>query len=235
MKRLSIVALVFSIAFLVFFLGPPFLSMEFGPYPLMRVGDVFDLLTPLVLIPLYLCLYRLGEGRPVSLKGGIFFVAFAALWVLGQGMHLAANSIGHLLENMRGIDALTLTGFYDEVLSHYLWHFGIFALSALVIYRHWRAPVAPDRSMPWAPVIAAGVIYGFAYFAAVIEGATTPAGVPFAGIAAVFLLVWGRKSLAREPVLAFFLVAYVLAAVLFLGWGIYWRGLPEFSDVGIID
>jgi hypothetical protein len=53
MKRLSFLSLVFAILFAVFFLGPPFLNMQFSLYPLMKIADVFDLLTPLVLIPLY--------------------------------------------------------------------------------------------------------------------------------------------------------------------------------------
>ncbi len=55
-------------------------------------------------------------------------------------MHLAANSISHLMEEMKHSDAYTLTHFYDEVLSHSLWHVGIVGLSALLLYRQWRNP-----------------------------------------------------------------------------------------------
>jgi hypothetical protein len=234
MKRLSVLILIFSVAFLVFFFGPPFLSKEFGPYPLMKTGDFFDLFTPLVLVPLYWAIYRLDGSRPIGLKGSVVFMVFVAFWVLGQGMHLAANSIGHLLESMKGTDVYDLTRFYDEVLSHYLWHFGICALSATLIYRQWRNPLAEGRPVRWA-LITAGLIYGFAYFGLVIEGATTPMGVPFAVLATLVILIWGRKNLGQRPVLTFFLVAYLLATLLFLIWGIYWQGLPEFSEVGIID
>jgi hypothetical protein len=234
MKRFSLLILVFSIAFLVFFFGPPFLSKQFGPYPLMKVGDVFDLFTPLVLIPLYWALYRLDE-RPLSVKSGVVFMILVAFWVLGQGMHLAANSIGHLLvDNMKNTAVYDLTNFYDEVLSHYLWHFGVIALSAALIYRHWKNPLKEGNTRQWV-VTVAGLIYGFAYFGLVIEGATTPLGVLFAFLAAIFILIWGQNNLKQQPVLSFFLVAYLLAAVLFLVWGIYWHGLPEFSEVGIIN
>jgi hypothetical protein len=36
------------------------------------------------------------------------------------------------------------------------------------------------------------------------------------------------------PVVAFFLTAYLLATILFAIWAIYWGGLPEFSEVGLI-
>jgi len=52
MSRLTRLILVFSVAFAVFFVGPLVLSSQFGPYPLMKLGDVLDLLAPVVLIPL---------------------------------------------------------------------------------------------------------------------------------------------------------------------------------------
>ena len=53
MSRLSRLILVFSVLFAVFFMGPPLPGVQFGPYPLMKVAELFDLLTPLILIPLY--------------------------------------------------------------------------------------------------------------------------------------------------------------------------------------
>lgn len=143
-------------------------------------------------------------------------------------MHLSANSVGHLLEGMKGSDVYNLTNFYDEVLSHYLWHLGILGLSAVLIYRQWRNPFTDGRAILWI-LILAGIIFGFAYFVIVIEAATTPMGVPFAVSAALFILIWGRKKLSQQPLLAFFLVAYLVATALFLGWGIYWHGLPELA------
>ena len=63
MKRLSFLILVFAILFAVFFIGPSLLSQRFSPYPLMKIGDVFEILTPLVLIPLYWLLYRQSEEK----------------------------------------------------------------------------------------------------------------------------------------------------------------------------
>jgi len=233
MKRLSILILVFSISFAVFFMVPPFLNRQFGPYPLMKIADVFDLFTPFVLILLYWLLFRLDGKSAPSLSENLVFLIFAVFWVAGQGMHLTANSIGHLLKGMENSAVFNLTDFYDEVLGHYLWHFGVVGLSALLVYRQWRNPFTEARAVTWA-VILAGVIYGFTYFAIIIEGATTPLGVPFSVLMVLFGLIWGRKKLKIQPLLFFFLIAYFLAVVLFLGWGIYWHGLPEFSKVGII-
>lgn len=233
MKRLSLFILVFAIAFAIFFFGPPLLSQQFGAYPLMKNGDVFDLLTPLVLIPLYWLMFRIEENKRPSLKEILAFVVLAAFWVEGQGMHLAANSIGHLLEEVKGSDVYNLTYFYDEVLSHYFWHFGIVGLSALVIFRQWRNPFTEGRAAMWLPILA-GVIHGFAFFVIVVEAGTAPLGVAFAALAALFVLVWGRKNLRFQPLLLFFLTSYLLALLLFAGWGIYWQGLPQFSELGWI-
>ncbi len=141
MKRLSLFILIFSITFTLFLFGPPLLNKQFSIYPLMKIGDVFDIFTPLILIPLYWLLFRLAEDKSPSLKENLIFLFIAAFWVVGHGMHLSANSIGHLLEGTEGSDVYNLAYFYDEILSHYLWHFGIVGLSALVIFRQWKIPL----------------------------------------------------------------------------------------------
>ena len=40
--------------------------------------------------------------------------------------------------------------------------------------------------------------------------------------------------LRRYPLAAFFTLAYTLATILLIGWGIYWQGFPQFSDLGWI-
>ena len=232
-KRLSLYILIFAIALTVFVLGPPFLGFKFGLYPLMKFADIFDLFTPLVLIPLYWLLFRLGRDYQPTIKENLTFMILTAFWVLGKGMHLTGNSIGHLTENMSGTDVFQLTSFYDEKLGHYLWHFGVIGLSALLIYRQWKNSFT-EGSRWKGYIIAGSILYGFTFFAMVIEGATTPMGIPFAVLALVFILVWGRKNLAHQPLLIFFLISYGISLLLFAIWGIWQKGLPEFSDVGFI-
>jgi hypothetical protein len=232
-SRLNRLILVFSVAFAVFFMVPPFLSSQFGPYPLMKVADVFDLFTPLVLIPLYWLLYQVGQEKRPSLGEGVAFTVLAALWVLGQGMHLAANSIGHLLEEMSGSDAYVLTYFYDETLGHILWHSGVMGLSALLQVRQWRNPFSGERAS-LGLLLPAGIIHGLTFFVIVIEGGTALLAIPFALIAVLAVLIWGRGKLREQPLLLFFLVSYIVAMLFMAGWGIYWRGLPQFSELGFI-
>src|SRR5438094_10251358 len=102
MKQFSRLILLFSLVFAVFFVGPPLLHKDFAFFPLMSTGEVLDLLTPVVLLPLYWLLYQRDSVKSVPLTGCIIFLILAAFWVEGQGMHLSANSIGHLLTAMEG-------------------------------------------------------------------------------------------------------------------------------------
>ena len=233
MIRLSRLILAFALLSMVFFLGPALLSQQFGPYPLMRNGDVFDLLTPLVLIPLYWLLFQIRRDLTPNQREMLAFLIFVVLWVMGQGMHLAANSISHLMESMQSSDAYTLTHFYDETLSHYLWHVGIVGLSALLLYRQWRNPFS-EKVATMRLTSVAGAIYGATFFAVILEGGTAPLGIPFAVLVAIFGLAAGRQQRKSQPLLVFFLVSSLVSLVLFSSWAIYWGGLPQFSEVGLI-
>jgi hypothetical protein len=224
--------LIFAFTFAAFFILPAFLDFPFPPYPLMRVGDAFDLLTPLVLIPLYWALFVRVSPESPKQATVIAFLLLAALWVLGQGAHLAANSIGHQLEELKNTEAYTLTYFYDEVLSHYLWHLGIFGLMALLMVTDARSR-AGDGGRLLAQLPAA-LIYGFTFFLIIIEGQTWPIGLPFAAIASLTPLVFKRRELSGKPVLGAFTLAHLVALILIVGWWIYWGEPIEFSAVGII-
>ena len=234
MKRLSWLALLFAILYAVLILLPAFLSAQFGPYSLMKNGDILDIITPIILIPLYWLLFQLVPGQLPRQVPMLLFMALAGAWAAGQGMHLSANSIGHLLSSAGGGDAYKLTHFYDEDLSHYLWHLGVVGLSALILYRQWRYSFsAPTEGL--AATIVGGLIYGFTYVASVLEAGTAPLGVPFAIAVAFFGLIWGRKRFRQQPMTTFFVVAYTLATLLIIVWFIWHGGLPEPSEVGLID
>jgi hypothetical protein len=164
----------------------------------------------------------------------------AALWVEGQGMHLAANSINNLIEGLadRGVidvqqtDIYQLTYFYDEYLSHYLWHLGVVGLAALLVYRDWKRPDA-ILTLWWAAILA-GLLYGFTLFCIFLEGQTLALGLPFVLIITLLGVIWGRKHLGRKPLLAFFFISCLVAALMLVGWGLYWGGFPQFTEVGLI-
>ena len=74
MKRMSLLTLVFAILSLIFFLGLVFLRTPFSLYPLMSYQDALDLLTPLILIPIYWLMFKYASGKPPEpgRRAGIF-------------------------------------------------------------------------------------------------------------------------------------------------------------------
>jgi hypothetical protein len=213
-----------------------------APFPLYRLvswQDVLDLLTPIVLIPLYWAMYRRAAARGASETSDLAFVTFAAVWTLGHGMHLSANSIHNLVDaeakrhtlDLAGSDLLRLIYFFDERLSHPVWYAGILALAGLLVAREARAP-AGIATVTWVTWVAGGV-YGLTLFCVFVEGQAVYLGLPCAAMAAAYALRT-RRELGQRPLGAFFGVAFLVALLLFAGWGLYWKGFPQFTDVGLI-
>ncbi len=239
----------FAYAFAWFIIAPVTLSEPLPGFALLQVSEAVDLFAPLVLFPIYWVLFQGARAGAASTGATIAFLVFAGFWGVGHGVHLAANSIAHLVRENTPERLAALTHFYDETLGHYLWHTGAFGLSAMLTWRALGASGAHDdvdaRGVAAAVAARSLVLpvaaHGVTLFLMTIEGATTPISIPFA---AVFVAIVGaralraprrREWLLQRPLAAFFLASYVIALVLIAGWAIYWRGLPEFSEVGIID
>lgn len=224
--------LLFAVSFAFFILAPAFLGQPFPAYQLMHWADALDLLTPLILIPLYWLLFSDDHRVPRARNLVILFLVLAALWTLGHGMHLAANSISNLL-GPGSTDVHDLVHFYDEVLSHYLWHIAIVGLSILLL-SGLPTPRLHSALASWTTVIPAAFLYGFTYFAAVNEGGTVPFGLPAAVLVLLAILAKRRSHIRSASLVAFFFLGYALALVLFAAWFAYWGGFPEFSATGLI-
>lgn len=229
MKRLPILILIFSIAFAIFILIPGLLNKPFSPYPNLKIADILDLFTPLVIILLYFLLLQFGSNQIPNFKSMIILIIFAVVWVEGQAMHLAANSIGHWLSDSMSDEIYQVTYFYDEVLSHYIWHFGVAALSVQLMYRSWRYPFKYSSRLILETI--AAVIYGITIFIMSVEGGTVPLLFPFSVLAVIICSIWGWSKFKHIPVLTFFLLGYAIAAILLSGWGLYWSGFPQFSEL----
>ena len=240
MNRQAQLTIWFAVLSVVFFLLLIFLRVPFGLYPLMSVQDAFDILTPLVLIPIYWLMVTAAARRSPTLFEQIAFLVLAGFWVSGHGMHLSANSINNLTEGLAREQEIDITGtsihqliyFYDEKLSHYLRDIGIIGLAGLVIWRAWRG--SDDEATTWWVAVLSGLLYGFTLFCIFLEGQTVALGLPFVAIAVSMVLWRGRGKLAHSQILAFFFVACLAALVLFIGWALYWGGFPQFSEVGLI-
>jgi hypothetical protein len=79
-----------------------------------------------------------------------------------------------------------------------------------------------------------GIIYGLSYSLMFLEGEDVFLGLPFALLVVLVSLIWGRRRLAVQPVLAFFFTSCLAASVVFLGWLLYWGSFIPPSGAGII-
>ena len=110
-----------------------------------------------------------------------------------------------------------MTNFFDEGLSHYLWHIGFLGLIAILTYGNWR--YASEEQTNWWLVAPAGILYGFTCFCIILEGGTWQMGFPFLTILTLLILSRGRGKLEQKPFLSFLGLSCLLASLLFIGWG----------------
>lgn len=235
MQRSSLAPLLlaYSLAFALFLLAPALLGFGRGLHPDTTVADVFDLFAPLALIPLSWAVFsRASPDRPSATATTLFLVT-AALWVLGHGTHLAANSIGNLISDTGSptpTPVQDLVHFYDETLSHELWHAAILGLAALILWRA-RASAATQTASPLVVALSAA-IYGFTLFLIVVEGGTVPLSLPASALLAAAGLWRWRAAHSLHPVIAMFVAAHALAFALLVIWGLWHAGFPQFTDLG---
>ncbi len=82
------------------------------------------------------------------------------------------------------------------------------------------------------PQILGALAYGFIYFATGVEGQTVPLALPFSLAYAVWSLA--RRRSESGAVRAFYTIAALTSILLFLVWGVWHRGFPEFSRTGLL-
>jgi len=213
--------------------------------PGLTLGDFIDVATPFILVFLYTLVGRalfVGSrgARPDSsgapdLGPRMLLILGGFALVLGHGMHVAANSIHDAITRARLPDPLGLADWWDERVSHYLIDSSKVAICVglTLLERRVHAPSEPASKAKTrgGRITIGAAAYGFIFFAAGVEGQTVPLLLPFA----VAYLAWALTP-ARpiRPVRRFFGVGAAVSILLFAVWGIWHRGFPEFSAVGMI-
>jgi hypothetical protein len=222
--RLPAALLAYAAALAVFLLVPPFFKGSVGPVAAFTVQEALDLLTPLVVLPLawYVLDCTGGLGR----RGLIAFLVAAALWTEGQGIHLAANAIGDAFGSHAAAEAFyaTVPGeldlWFDEGLSHWMWHLAWAAISILMLALATTGEGRTARAGRMAHGVAgvAGLLYGATFFAATTEGETTLIGIPLSVLLVVWAAVARRRGRSRSPVVTFFIVGPATTLLAYLTW-----------------
>ena len=92
-----------------------------------------------------------------------------------------------------------------------------------------RTRMSADRTLMSVIRTALSLIgFGFTICTNSIEGGTAALGLA----CGVVFVAWGVRRSGRLPELL--VPAYGLACVGLIGWGLYWRGFPQFSELGWI-
>ena len=180
-----------------------------------RVADWLDLLVPWAILGPAAMVLAACRPRPAAWW---VFGAGALVLVQGHGIHLAANSIA----KYHSSDTVYL---WDEIVGHQLLFGGVGLMLAGVFAALNAGPRLRVGPVGWL----LGVVVGVSLFNCYIEGSA-----PLLGLAtSVGFLVWAWRR-RGDPHGRLALLTYAITFVLLVGWGAYWQGYPEFSELGWI-
>jgi hypothetical protein len=184
--------------------------------PLGRVGstswaDWADLAVPYVVVG---CAAATLEAARADRRQWILLAVTGVLYTQGHGIHLAANSIA-------GVEPSDAVHLWDETVGHWLWYGG---LAGIVGTLALTLSAFPTPRSAWSLVLA--LLFGLTVFTNSVEGGTAVLGL----VSGTIFVTWGRRSRHRMPELL--VPTYAVAVAGLLGWGLYWRGFPQFSELG---
>jgi hypothetical protein len=178
-----------------------------------RWADWADLAVPYLVVGCAAAtLAAVGPGR----REWMLLAAAGLLYTQGHGIHLAANSIA----NVQPSEAVHL---WDETVGHWLWYVGLAGLVATLAL---ALDAVPSPRNGWS--LALAVAYGLTIFTNSVEGGTVALGL----LSGAVFVVWGLRRRRRAPELL--VPAYAVTIACLIGWGVYWRGFPQFSELGWI-
>jgi hypothetical protein len=200
------------------------IGMQIGPIAIplghtvdhTRWADFLDLATPYFVLGTAAWVLN---GLTARRSSWVMLAIGGVIFTQGHGLHLSANSVGNVVPG-------PTEHLWDEIIGHYIWYTGL----ALVIFAIARelAPRALPTGRALALAYLGSVALGVTIFDNLDEGGTVLAG---AFMVAAFILYGWRFRASSGRLL---LVAYGLTGLVLVGWGIYWGGWPQFSQLGWI-
>lgn len=231
--------------YLLFGLGAGCAGLEIGTIFLradltvgFQLGDALTLIGAPLVVPalvwaIWLTLRRAASGDAPVRRLGPALLWLGSLWYAeGVGLNIGANTIARYLVGQEATLVGRLTYLLDERIGHFFWHAGIVSLTFAMALAARHTPVTPVRRT--VPVVAGGLLFGFTWFADGVEGQTVPLMLPAAAALLVLVVRWRDRTreIRTNPVMAFCLVAASIALLLFLAWGLWHGGFPQFSSLG---
>ena len=228
-----------------FFQIMPALLPSFLKKPLTW-GDILDFLTPWAVIPLAYLLYWWAKNillspdsssGPPSLAGKIILAAGFISYINGHGLHLSANAIARLFQEMKGTEIYKATYLFDEVISHFMWDGGVFLISLGLIILAFKLPFQHLSGRNLVFLLVGAACYGFTFTVDGIEGQTVIFTLPAAFLGCLLslaLYLKGHRKGFKNPFFIFFALSYLISLILFAYWGLTYSGFPQFSELGWI-
>lgn len=233
----ALALLGFAVSLALLLLVPPFLLDDIGAVPGFTGQEAIDLLTPIIAMPLFVLAVELTGRATTPVR--VLLAIGVAVWVLGQGVHLAANAIGDLYAAgpervaFYATPAGALDEFLDETLSHWLWHGAWLGLLGLLLWAGATGGVdgAAPRALASRVGGVAGIVHGFTWFVVTDIGRTWALAIP----ASAALLALG--FLARRPDGSGQVVRWFIIAGSFTTLALYaaWIVIAGWEPVSILD
>lgn len=211
--------------------GSAYVKLPLAPRG-VTAGDWIQLLGTFPLLALYGSIALDLHARHASPRLTLLLFIAGVTFALGSGVHVAANSIHDMLDHAKLGDPWGLATFWDEHLGHYMVDASRAAFAIGLTAWETRLPAMADESAPWLIPLGA-LAYGFIYFATGVEGQTVPLALPVSIGFAIGSVAHGGIRMER-PVRNFYAVAAFTSITLFLIWGVWHRGFPEFSRTGLL-
>ena len=178
-----------------------------------RWADWVDLALPYFVVG---CAAATLAAVPGGRREWLLLVAAGLVCTQGHGIHLAANSIAN-------VEPSGIAHLWDETVGHWLWYGGLAGLVATLAY---ALDAVPSPRNAWG--LALALAYGFTVFTNSVEGGTAALGL----LSGAVFVAWGLRRAGRAPELL--VPAYAVTLACLVGWGLYWRGFPQFSELGWI-
>jgi hypothetical protein len=178
-----------------------------------RWADWVDLALPYAVVGIAAA--ALAAARP-GRRQWVLLAGAGLLYTQGHGIHLAANSIA----NVEPSDTVHL---WDETVGHWLWYSG---LALIVATLAWGLDAVPSPRNAWSAALT--LAFGLTIFTNCVEGGTAALGL----LSGAVFVVWGFRRRGRLPELL--VPTYGVTLACLVGWGLYWGGFPQFSELGWI-
>lgn len=231
-RKLANLLLVFALVYMISYWqhGTNHTIVSFFSHliPLGHLLELFVSSTTVIILYLFIINHLLPDKLDKQRRGLLFFcISIVAVYLLGAGMHFAANSISHFVNKIGDTGELkNVVHFYDEYLSHLI---GIPPIILMPLsISMWSFVTKPVERSGYTQSLIAGVLFGLMTAIVALEGKVGHTiALPISIVALGLWYRYRKKVDSKDIAVNFDLAAYAAMAVALIIWGIVYQGFPE--------